>query len=128
MPMPTKESQREYNRRWIAGRRTSFFSGKCCDSCGSLDRLELHHVDRANKVSHAIWSWRKTKQLEELAKCQVLCKVCHKLETRKQFGYKQYTHGTTTCYTEMPCRCNLCKAASADYKREWRKQRGKVLQ
>ena len=82
MPMATKEAQREYQRTWMAKRRSDWFSENGpCVVCGSWDNLELDHIDPQTKVSHRIWSWAKSRRNAELAKCQVLCTKCHDLKT-----------------------------------------------
>jgi hypothetical protein len=59
-----------------------------CRQCGSKERLEIDHKNPDDKVSHAVWSWRKEKREAELAKCQVLCYKCHKRKTAKQMSEK----------------------------------------
>jgi hypothetical protein len=82
MPMATREAQREYQRRWKATRRAEWFKDKKCCRCGSTKNLELDHIDPSTKVDHQIWTWSQQKRDVELAKCQVLCKDCHKVKTR----------------------------------------------
>jgi len=65
-------------------RRANFLAGKSCEKCGALDRLEIHHVDPSQKVTHAVWSWSKPRREAELGKCVVLCHDCHREETRQQ--------------------------------------------
>lgn len=121
MPMATKEAQREYARQWIAKRRAEWLTanGPCCQ-CGSWDNLEIDHVDRAQKVTHTVWSWRQERRDTELAKCQVLCHSCHCRKTlsagdhlRKVPRPKQTTfrHGTLNGYTRWKCRCVDCREA-----------------
>jgi len=62
-------------------RRAAFFDGQKCCKCGSTDRLELDHIDRTQKKTHAIWSWTKAKREEEQKKCQILCHDCHRAKT-----------------------------------------------
>ncbi|MEM1416560.1 MAG: HNH endonuclease [Myxococcota bacterium] len=68
----------------MADRRARFFAGKSCVKCGSVERLELDHIDPAQKVTHSIWSWSQARREAEIAKCQVLCRRCHKRKTRDQ--------------------------------------------
>ena len=121
--MPLKgEKKREYQRQWMAQRRAAYFADKACVKCGSTERLELDHIDPSAKATHAIWSWSKERQLEELAKCQVLCYSCHTEKTaadkRKMFE-KHPDHGTIARY-KKDCRCEPCKEALREY---WRKRR-----
>ena len=75
------DKQREYQRNWMARRRSSWLEANGpCVKCGSWDNLEVDHVDPSAKTMHssAIWSRAKSVQEKELAKCQVLCYSCHK--------------------------------------------------
>lgn len=77
MPHKDLETRRKYQREWVQSRRDAFFKGKSCVNCGSVDNLELDHINAHEKVSHRIFSWSKVRMEEELAKCQVLCRPCH---------------------------------------------------
>lgn len=77
MPMGTKEEQRAFQRNWMRQRRLEFFKDKCCVKCGSVENLNLDHIDPATKVTHNIWSWKKERREAEISKCQVLCFNCH---------------------------------------------------
>lgn len=113
MPLKTPELRRLYSRQWVAKRRQDWFANKTCSKCPSTHRLELHHLDPAKKVSHSIWSWSQSRRDAEIAKCEVLCHECHKIETRKQQS-KPLVHGTVHGYKKKGCRCDPCtKAASA---------------
>ncbi len=83
MPYKDKQKQRDYQKRWIAKRRSDFFNGKSCVLCGSGESLELDHIIEADKTCHKIWSWAKVRRELEIQKCQVLCKVCHLVKTSK---------------------------------------------
>jgi len=89
MPYKNKEQQREYQRNWIAARKSKWFAENGpCKNCESWEDLELDHIDPSNKTTHNIWSWSKVRFETEVAKCQVLCKDCHKEKTiaNKEFG------------------------------------------
>lgn len=115
----TGDKKREYSRIWVADRRKSFFVGKKCNKCGSIESLELHHVDPKNKVANSIWSWSKQRREDEIKKCIVLCNICHRKETLKQLSVP-IIHGTHNCYASSKCRCLLCKNAQSEYMRRWR--------
>jgi hypothetical protein len=87
-----KEKQREYQRLWRERRRRDWFdkNGPCI-KCHSWENLEIDHIDPKLKTSHRIWSWSEKRRDRELAKCQVLCKVCHaeKSATTKPRGENQ---------------------------------------
>lgn len=72
---------RKYQKEWAKKRRLEFFINKSCTICGSVKNLELDHIDYKTKTSHRIWSLTKSKRDAELAKCQVLCKMCHRNKT-----------------------------------------------
>jgi len=81
--MPYKDSakQRAYQARWVRERRAAYFAEKRCVECGRAENLELDHRDPAEKVDHRIWSWGATRRETELAKCQALCRGCHRTKT-----------------------------------------------
>lgn len=92
-----------------------------CVSCGSWLELQFDHIKRhglggkVNKTpSQAMWLWGEQRRLDELSKCQILCKLCH----RKKSGLEQrkYDHGLNL-YERHGCRCEICRAASAAKKR-----------
>lgn len=116
MPYKDKDKQREYQRLWIKRRRQEYLGDKSCAECGSNDSLEVHHTDPTLKVDHKVWSWVQSRRDEELAKCEVLCKSCHK----KQHAT---SHGMEWMYRAHKCRCDLCKAANTRKNREYRKRR-----
>ena len=77
MPYADPARRREYQKDWIAKRRSAWFEGKTCEICGSAYGLELDHRDAASKVDHRIWSWSAARRETELAKCRPLCHECH---------------------------------------------------
>lgn len=107
MPILDPIQKRAYQRKWIAQRKSDYFKGKICVLCGSDIALELDHIDPEKKVSHSIWSWSLVKRLVELAKCQILCSICHRIKTNRDNNYSN-DHGSYTMY-KLGCRCNLCR-------------------
>lgn len=105
---------RDYQRRWIADRRAAFLAGKSCVECGSVDALELDHVDKASKVDHRIWSWSDDRRSAELAKCRVVCKPCH-VERHAAERRSPLIHGTRNAYKKKLCRCDVCRHWNAEY-------------
>ena len=81
MPFKDRAQHREYCRQWMRHRRARFFADKQCEHCRSTQQLELHHDDPNEKTSHRIWSWSAARRAAETAKCQVLCKTCHRILT-----------------------------------------------
>jgi len=106
MPYADKEAQKEYVRKWAAKRRADFFDGKSCVRCGSVDRLELDHIDRNTKVTNSIWTFSEKRREQEIAKCQVLCYTCHKEKTKDERAGDR-KHGRTMY--KYGCRCGVCK-------------------
>lgn len=124
MPYKDRSRQREYQKRWLAGRREAWLRqhGPCV-RCGSSERLEVDHVDPEQKVSHRIWSWSKPRMEAELAKCQVLCRPCHVEKThRQQWGGIQ--HGRIATY-QRGCRCDECRGVNAARVRAQRRRPGR---
>lgn len=114
MPYKNANTQRQYQAHWVKERRKRWFlaNGPC--ECGSWDSLELHHRDPSTKVSHSIWSWSWKRIYEEVAKCKILCKACHRKETNQQLY--PLRHGTIAGYRY--CKCEQCKSAKMRYNRE----------
>lgn len=74
--------------RWYAARNAWLAEHGPCVKCGSTERLELDHKDPATKIDHKVWTWSPTRRDVELAKCQVLCFICHRLKTNEERGWK----------------------------------------
>lgn len=108
MPYSDKKKQREYQRKWAKRRRSKYVT-QCID-CGSNDELEVHHKDPEQKVSHRIWSWKEDRILEELSKCDILCRECHD----KQHGLITNPGCGTLSKYSYGCRCDLCKKIKSE--------------
>lgn len=118
-----KEYIREYQRKWMQGRRLDcieILGGKCA-WCGSTENLEIDHIDPKEKKNHIsqILSRKWEIVREELKKCQLLCESCH-MEKSKEEKEVFYPHGTLGRY-ERNCRCDLCRRANTDVKAEYKK-------
>jgi hypothetical protein len=85
--MSRKEYQKNYQRNWLRKRREDFFSNKSCVLCGSTAHLELDHINPEEKITHNVWSRNEKFRNEELSKCQVLCKSCHKQKSIDYFKF-----------------------------------------
>lgn len=99
-------------RLWRAGRRNEYLKDKCCVVCGSIDRLEIDHINPDEKISHNIWSWSKDRREAELAKCQVLC-FGHHLEKTQKWWESKKVHGLNM-YERHGCRCEICRQAKSE--------------
>lgn len=115
-----KEYLRNYQKQWMRKRRDEWFSKNGpCKRCGSWDDLELDHIDPDQKLHHVVWSWSKERRDAELAKCQVLCHLCHKEKTRSYVSalfsipVERRPHGTTTTY-RFGCRCDVCTSSNSE--------------
>jgi 5-methylcytosine-specific restriction endonuclease McrA len=76
-----------------------------CKFCGATKDLQVDHIDRTQKETHAIWSWSKERRDVELAKCQVLCGPCNRKKYMDEMGYP--THGASGY--RRGCRCEICR-------------------
>lgn len=122
MPYSDPEQRRKHKREWRARNRSNYLADKACVVCGSTERLEVDHINPAEKVSHNIWSWSKVRREAELAKCQVLC-YDHHLEKTLREHYEEVAkipHGDRRRY-KRGCHCTACRKANADYRRELRR-------
>jgi hypothetical protein len=121
-----KEARRTYMKKYMKERRDNRrkelhekFGNKCI-KCGSAENLQFDHIDPKTKVD-TIANLIDGPLLEpELKKCQLLCAKCHEEKTRNDLGQQsaRETHGTVSSHRY--CRCHLCRAAHAEYMREWR--------
>lgn len=122
MPYKDPVAQRAYQAEWRAARRKAWLEANGpCIKCGSWLHLEVDHVDPTKKVSHNVWSWTAEKMAAELAKCQVLCSVCHKHKTRLQRVVM--VHGTRTMYEKHGCKCAPCRQAKSTHNKKVRQSR-----
>ena len=77
----------------LQGERTQWIQsqGGKCVQCGSSESLEVDHIDpgsKSPKLGHkrSVQRLAKAERYEEFAKCQVLCRACH----RKKSGTDKY--------------------------------------
>lgn len=80
------EYMRDYMRNRARRMRADIIThlGGKCVKCGSLDRLQVDHIDPTTKTSHRITMWSRVKRDAELAKCQLLCHGCHWAKTIRE--------------------------------------------
>ncbi len=97
--------------------------GKCV-YCGSTDRLEFDHKDndRAGSKRRAIAnlidaSWARVEA--ELHYCQLLCNPCHRQKSIHDHGKNVSVHGMLSMYINKKCRCDECRKANAEYKKQY---------
>jgi 5-methylcytosine-specific restriction endonuclease McrA len=128
--MRDKERYNDYHREYQLKRyhklRKEIYDklGNKCSSCGSVENLEVDHINRETKsfpVSK-LWSIAQESLDIELQKCQLLCATCHHEKTLKDLNQvsAKITHGTLSSYRY--CRCDLCRKAKADHSRNYRQK------
>lgn len=123
MPHLNADERRAYQLRWSKDRRNAWIAsrGGSCESCGSMDELQVDHIDPATKVYNprSVWNRRAEIREAELAKCQVLCATCHRAKTDAE---NAATHGSHSMYVKG-CRCDDCRQAHAAQARRTRAKR-----
>jgi 5-methylcytosine-specific restriction endonuclease McrA len=119
MPYKDRGQQRQFQVAWRQANRIAFIAsrGGCCELCGSVETLEVDHIDRSLKTMNPTRIWSRTPEIQamELANCQVLCSKCHKEKTRLE-RRPDNPHGVYAKYKEG-CRCVECRAANAERSR-----------
>lgn len=105
---------KNYQKEWVADRQRIYkeLMGGCL-FCGSLEKIEIHHIDPDKKDEHRIWSWREDRLLAELRQCVAMCHGCHK-KFHGLLKRKPLEHGTLHGYQVYGCRCLECKAARTE--------------
>jgi len=94
--------------------------GKCVD-CSACDGLEFDHTDPSEKLFD-IGSWyglSMDRLMPELIKCQLRCKKCHGIKTKKVDG-REMVCGKYSMYRHGKCRCALCREANRLQQKLWR--------
>ncbi len=59
--------------------------GGRCVQCGSTESLEFDHIEPRDKgfsLGRAFATWAEARLIDEVAKCQILCGLCHKEKSR----------------------------------------------
>lgn len=87
--MTDRKYHREYSRNYYHKRMTEIKNrlGGRCVFCGSIENLEIHHLDPSTKqysISKKVLSIKYDNLNEELNKCVLLCHTCHKSVSQKQ--------------------------------------------
>lgn len=107
---------REYHRDYYKKRRAAIveYLGGHCAVCGSTEKLEVDHKDKAKKAFNISdnLTVNNIQVKTELDKCQLLCEKHHKEKTSKENS--GFTHGTRYAWLKKKCRCDICLPA-------WRK-------
>lgn len=68
--------RRYYERKAFA---LEYLGGKCV-TCDGTEKLQFHHKDRSTKIAAIgkMWAFKWQRFIEELDKCELQCKKCHK--------------------------------------------------
>jgi len=114
-------------RRSLRKKFATWCLGNKCSSCGETEELEFDHIERstkkmliANMFAHGL-----ERLIEELQKCQLLCKECHRLKSLNERGFKDSrTHHTLRRYRNG-CRCEECKVLHREAIYSWRQRTGR---
>jgi hypothetical protein len=78
------EKNKRYNERkkeWWLELKSKLKCNRCSEN--NIVCLDFHHIDptvKEGNLSHIWKSWSKQRVLDELKKCEVLCKNCHAKE------------------------------------------------
>lgn len=112
--------QRRY--RLITAQIIKKLGGKCA-MCGSRFFLQTDHIDRNTKkfnISTGIYKRSKEDLWNEVAKCQLLCRSCHRKKGILEGDVIEAGHGSFSMYARKKCRCVLCVKAKSERDRKWR--------
>lgn len=130
MPSNIPHYMRDYSRKRREERKKWAINefGKKCVKCGSKEDLQFDHKIRETKKINIseMWMYKWEVFVEEIKKCQLLCRKCHIEKCRIDGSFKkrgETKHGTGTAYIHHGCRCELCR----NWKREYRKRLGRQV-
>ena len=86
--------------------------GGICVRCGTTEDLEFDHIDSSTKrfvvCSNLARPWDDL--VDEALRCQLLCKPCHQAKGAED--RPEPPHGIYR-YSDLGCRCAICRAANA---------------
>jgi len=97
--------------------------GGKCSKCGSKFFLQTDHIDRNTKkfnISTGIYKKSKKELWEEVAKCQLLCRKCHREKGIREGDVVEALHGSFSMYARKGCRCKICVKAKSERDKAWR--------
>jgi len=104
-----KNKERKQRRR---AHLLEMLGGKCV-RCGTTDGLVFDHIDPSTKAFTIGGNLERPWDvlLAEVRKTQLLCPPCHKIKGAED--RPESPHGTIYRYSDLGCRCDLCRAANA---------------
>lgn len=128
----TKEQRNAYQsyRRYLIRQEMLALLGNKCVQCDATSNLEFDHIDPSLKLFTIASGLDKPRKilLDEIAKCQLLCKRHHIVKTRVFLTGKtswhagKLTHGSS-CY-RSGCRCEIALKYQQDRNLKRRKNNG----
>jgi hypothetical protein len=92
------ELQRKYRSEKRKTRKLEailYLGGKCV-KCGTTVELELDHIDRKTKSFPISLASSDKAFWEELSKCQVLCRWCHRIKSTEEHQGDNCPHAKLT--------------------------------
>lgn len=113
--MATRNMTKEYWKKLYLTKKEQvirILGGKCV-KCGSTENLEFDHINPIEK-NFTITTRIRQNISEEIKKCQLLCRSCHRDKTGRT------THGKRRMY-QNGCRCEACKGINRSYIREYKR-------
>jgi hypothetical protein len=115
------EFMREYMLRRYHTRRAEAVErlGGKCKVCGTVENLEIDHVDRTTKTMNVnrMCSVSRPRFEAELELCQLLCREHHKQKSDQE---QSVNHGEGKT-GKRNCRCELCGPLKREYARQWKR-------
>jgi hypothetical protein len=127
----TKEEYNEYMRLYMLRRYHDLLGGMCTE-CSDTSELEFDHIDRTKKTGELakMWSYNWDDFIDELTKCQLLCRDCHIDKTKEDMGVP-HGGGKAGKFLTLPsgkrqaCSCVSCTKQRNKYSREYKRSKRK---
>lgn len=121
----TGEKKREYAREWMRARRSYLIriaGGRCVD-CGTDQDLDFDHRIRhpGNVKISSLTSRTWNRLREELNKCELRCKQCHRSKHVRLGEAFAIVHGANRY--SLGCRCDTCRQGKSARMRDYRARR-----
>jgi 5-methylcytosine-specific restriction endonuclease McrA len=91
--MMPRSYHKKYSREYYHKRKKELLHllGEKCVKCGSTEGLDFDHIDpnsREFKIGKLL-NYSKERVLQELSKCQLLCKKCHTNKSKKEGSFNK---------------------------------------
>ena len=125
------EQKRRKNAWYQANLRTLKLTQGCSD-CGTRDErkvIQYHHLDPSTKKHDisAMYGCSTRVWLDEIAKCTVLCRSCHKkrhdvVDRERKAASKRidlFRACGTMAKFRQGCRCRICRSANNEVQRRY---------